>query len=197
MAVGDFGRRFLALDGDRPQQHPARKAVGEAVENVADHRPGGRGDDADDLGQVGHGLFAVVVEQALGGQGLAPVLEQLEQGAFAGRFYVVDDDLVLRAPRIGGQPAAADDFEAVLGGMAQAGGDAAPAHRLDHRVLVLEAEIEMARTRPGEARDLAAHPDPLERSLDGALHRLGQFADRVLGNIAGGFYGLIGHGRGL
>ena len=85
----------------------------------------------------------------------------------------------------------------VFGGMAQAGGDAAPAHRLDHRVLVLEAKIEMARARPGEARDLAAHPDPLKRPFDGTLHRLGQFADRVLRNVAGGLYGLISHGRDL
>ena len=39
------------LHRHRPQQHAAREAVGEPVQDVADDRAGWRGDDADDVGQ--------------------------------------------------------------------------------------------------------------------------------------------------
>ena len=35
---GDLFRRALALHRTRPQDHPARKAVAEPVQNIADHR---------------------------------------------------------------------------------------------------------------------------------------------------------------
>ncbi len=37
---GDLILRPLALDQHRPDQHPAREAVGQAMQDVADHRPG-------------------------------------------------------------------------------------------------------------------------------------------------------------
>ena len=47
-----LGRAF-ALHPHRPHQHPARKAVGQPMQNVADHRAGRRGHHADHLGQIG------------------------------------------------------------------------------------------------------------------------------------------------
>ena len=47
---GDLLRRALALDDHRPDEHTAREAIGQAMEDVANHRAGRRGDDADHLG---------------------------------------------------------------------------------------------------------------------------------------------------
>ena len=68
----------FALHIDAPQQHPARKAVVQAMEDVTDHRAGRRRDHADDIGNVGQRLFAVFVEQPLGQELPAPVFQQLE-----------------------------------------------------------------------------------------------------------------------
>ena len=46
----------------------ARKAVGDAMQDVADHRAGRRGDDPDDARQIRQQLLARGVEQALGGK---------------------------------------------------------------------------------------------------------------------------------
>ena len=44
----DLSRRCFPLHPHRPHQHVDGKAIGEAMQDVADHRPGRRGDDADD-----------------------------------------------------------------------------------------------------------------------------------------------------
>ena len=49
--VGDFGGGRLALHPHRPHQDAARKAVGEAMQDVADDGAGRRRDDADHLRQ--------------------------------------------------------------------------------------------------------------------------------------------------
>ena len=49
---GDFGGRALALHFHRPDQNAARKAVGEPMQDVADHGAGRRGDDADHRRQI-------------------------------------------------------------------------------------------------------------------------------------------------
>ncbi len=56
---GDLPGRELALDQDRPEQDPAREALGEAMQDVPDHRTRGRGHDADHLGQVGQRPLAL------------------------------------------------------------------------------------------------------------------------------------------
>ena len=43
----------LALHPHRPDQHMAGHAIGNAMQNIADHRAGGRGDDADHLRHIG------------------------------------------------------------------------------------------------------------------------------------------------
>ena len=55
----DFGGRGLALHPHRPDDDAAGEAVGEAVEDVADHGAGRRGDDADDARQEGQRLLAL------------------------------------------------------------------------------------------------------------------------------------------
>ena len=63
---GDLRRAGLALHAHRPDQHPAREAVLEAMEDVADHRAGRRGDDADHPRQERQAPLALGGEQPLG-----------------------------------------------------------------------------------------------------------------------------------
>ena len=95
---GDLGRAALALHRDRPEQHAAREAVAQAVQDVADDGAGGRGDDADHLGQVGQRALAGGVEQALGGQRLLARLEHRHQRADAGGLDLLDDHWYFEEP---------------------------------------------------------------------------------------------------
>ena len=65
---GDLDGAGLALHPHRPDQHMAGEAVGEPMQNVADHRAGRRGDHADDARQIGQRQLALRVEQAFGGE---------------------------------------------------------------------------------------------------------------------------------
>ena len=111
----DLRRRALALDRHRPQDHPRRAAVLEPVEDVADHRAGRRGDDSDDPRQERQPALSLRREQSFRGERLAPLLEQREQRALARDLHPLDDDLVFRPARIGGELAGGDDLGAVLG----------------------------------------------------------------------------------
>ena len=111
---GHLARRLLALHRHRPDQHMAREAVGQPMQDVADHRAAGRGHHAHHLGQEGQRPLAVGVEQALGLQLLAPVLQELQQRAFARQLQAVDDDLVARRAGIGRELAGGDDLHALL-----------------------------------------------------------------------------------
>ncbi len=117
--AADGGRHLLgrafALDLDRPEDHPHREAIGEPVQDVADHRPGWRGDHAHDPRQKGQRPLAAGVEQALGRELALALLEQRHERAQAGRLHPLDHELVLGAAGIRGEPAGADDLEAVLG----------------------------------------------------------------------------------
>ena len=187
---GDLLGRALALDQHRPNEHPAREAVGQAVQDVADDRAGGRGDHADDLGQERQRPLAFLGEQPLGRELALALFEQLEQCALAGELHPLDHDLVARAAGIGRDPAARDHLHAVLGRDPEASGGAAPAHRVQDRVLVLEREIEVAGGGALEARDLAAHADELEAALERPLDRLGDLRDRNDRQVGAGARGI-------
>ena len=163
---GDLRRRALALDRHRPQDDARRAAVLEPVEDVADHRAGRRGDDADDSRQERQLALALGVEQPFGGERLAALLEQREQRALARQLHPLDDDLIFGAAGIGGELAGRDDLGAVLGPERERGRVAAPDHRVDAGVLVLQGEIAVARAVALEPADLAAHADVAERALD-------------------------------
>ena len=94
IARGDLLGRGLALHAHRPDQHMDGKAIGEAMQDVADHRAGRRGDDADDARQEGQQLLARGVEQALLGELAPPRFEQRHQRADARRLQRFDDDLI-------------------------------------------------------------------------------------------------------
>ena len=84
MAAATSAADRLALHPHRPDQHMARKAVGEAVQDVADDGAGRRGDDADHARQKRERALARLVEQALGGEPAAALLEQRHERADAG-----------------------------------------------------------------------------------------------------------------
>ena len=161
---GDLLGRALALDRHRPEQDMGREAIVQPVEDVADHRPGRRGDHADHARQERQRLLARRVEQPLGGERAAPLVEQRHQRALPGQLQPLDDDLVARAAGIGGEPAGRDHLDPVLGLEADRRRLAVPDHRVDAGLVVLEREIAMARADALEARNLAAHADMVEAS---------------------------------
>ena len=164
----DLFGRAVALHLDRPHQYAARKAVLQAVQDVADHRAGGRGHDADHFRQPGQQLLAALGEQAFGRELLLALFHQRHQRADAGRLERLDHDLVFRRAGVGRELAGRDDLQSLLRLEAHPVERALPDHRLDLGVLVLEREIAMpGRMGPAEAGDLAAYPDmPI-----GILHR--------------------------
>ena len=85
------------------------------------------------------------VEQAFRRERLAALLEQSQQRALARDLHPLDDDLIFRAARISRELAGRDDLGAVLGTEGERSGAAAPDHRVDARILVLEREIAVAR----------------------------------------------------
>ena len=185
--AGDRGRDLLggelALHRDRPQQNPARKALGQAVQHVADHRAAWRGHDPDHLRQERQALLARDVEQPLCGELLLALLEQSHERADASRREPVDDQLVLRAARIGGDAAGRHDLEAVLRFERQAQRRAAPAHGVEAGGVVLEREVAVAGGVLLEPRDLAAHPNVAVAVLERAFERRRQLADGILGDV--------------
>ena len=128
---GDLLGRAVALHLDRPDDDVAREAVGEPMQDVADHRAGRRGDDADHLRQERQELLSRLVEQALGGELALALLEQRHQRAEAGRLQGLDDDLVARAVGIGGELAGDDDLHALFGLDPHAGERSLPDHAVD------------------------------------------------------------------
>ena len=176
---GDLVGRGFALHPHRPDQHMTGKAIGQAVENVADDGAGRRGDDADDGGQIRQRALARLIEQALLGEGLTALFEQRHQGAEAGELNLLDDDLVGGFARERRQLAGRDNLDALLRARLHARENALPDHCVEPGALVLQAEIAMAGGMgPAIARHLAAHAHQPEPVLDRALQRARQFGHR-------------------
>lgn len=72
----------------------AGKTVGNAMNNITDDGAAGRSDDADGVGQKRDFLFMCLVKQSFGGKFLFAFFQQFEQGAGAGDFQAVNDQLV-------------------------------------------------------------------------------------------------------
>ena len=175
---GDLGRGGLALDAHRPDDDAHGKAVGEAVQNVANDRAGRRRHHADNPRQERGLALARRVEQPLLGEFPAPRLKQSHQRADSGEFDRLDHDLVARLAGEGGQPAGRDDLEPLLGLEAHALEGGAPDDGVEPRAGVLQAEIGVARRMgPAIAGNLAAHAHITEPVLDRALERAREFAD--------------------
>uniref|UniRef100_A0A0N4Z692 Nitrite reductase n=1 Tax=Parastrongyloides trichosuri TaxID=131310 RepID=A0A0N4Z692_PARTI len=62
--VGHLAAGGVALNHHRPDDDAAGPALGDAVQDVADHRAGRAGDDADGRGEGRQGLLLRRIEQA-------------------------------------------------------------------------------------------------------------------------------------
>jgi hypothetical protein len=163
----------------------ARETVRQAVQDIADHGAGRGRDHADDGRQIRQRLLALLGEQPLGGQLPLAVLEQLEQRALARQLDRVDDQLVLGRFRIGGDTPGADDLHSFLELHAEATHGHAPGNRVHGGIGILEAEVKMARAVVVRPRYLAPHAHAVERPFEGALHRQGDFPDRIFRQVGG------------
>ena len=147
------------------------------MQDIADHRAGRRGDDADRTRQVGQKLLARRVEQSLGFKPLLALFKQRHQRAEPGGSTVSDHDLILRAARIGGQPSGEHHFKSGLKLELDARGGAAPDHAGNAGALVLEIEIDVAVRVIAHLAEFAADPHVAVGVLDRALELRRQFGD--------------------
>jgi len=163
----DFGGGGFALNGywDDEDVEGGVAAVGDRKE-VADDGAGGRSDDGDGAGEGGEGLFAVFVEEALGFEAVAELLEGELEGACADGFEGVGDELELAALLVDGDFAADADVEAVLGAEAEEDGLAAEEDDGKLGFRVLEGKVDVAGGSGAEVGDFALDPDVAEVALD-------------------------------
>ena len=93
------------------------------------------------------------------------VFRALAQGQFQRpqpfRLHFFDDELVVAARLVDRHPAAPDHFQAVLQVELQPQGDAAPDHRAQLAIGILEREVQVPRFWPRQVRHLAPHPEVL------------------------------------
>jgi hypothetical protein len=88
-----------------------------------------------------------------------------------------DHDLIFGPTGIGGELAGSDHLHPVLRLEGEPLRPALPHHPVEHGIVVLERQIEMARGRALEARNLAAQANMAEAILHRALEQARQFAD--------------------
>ena len=153
------------------------------MQDVPDHRAGGRGDDADDVRQERDRLLAGRLEQPFRGQAAPPLFQQPQQRALARQFQRVDDELILRAVGIGGQPSGRNHVQAVLRRDAEPVGGEPPADAVEAGVGILQREVQVTGRGALEAGNLAAHPNGIETLFDVAFQRLRQLADGEDGQV--------------
>ena len=137
-------------------------------------------------GRNGIAPLALGREEPLGLQRLASLFQHRHQRPDPGWLQRLDHDLVLGLAGKGREATGRDDLQPLLDLRGQLRGLALPDHPGQGRAIVLEVQIDMARTRPGHPPELAAHAHAVEISLDRALHRARQLRDGELRRIAAG-----------
>ena len=177
-------RRTLPLHRHRPEQHMARESIRQPVQNIANHRAGGGGNNTNGFRQKRNRLFAFCVEQAFGLQRFFARLQHRHQRADARRFHCFDDELVFRAARIGGELAGGNHLHPRFGLVLEAAHRAFPAHCVEQRFVVLQTQIAMPRrmVHTGFA-DFPAHPHIAERLLDHTLELARDLANRIFRTV--------------
>jgi len=155
----DLRGRLRALNGNGIDQHADRgKAPREHVEDVAYGCPGGRGDDADALGEGGQRPLTVGRKQTFGGQPCPQLLELALQGAEAGVLQVIDDELEFAAWLVQTDASPHQHLLAIAGGEGTQH-ISLPKHRAaDLGGGIFQAEIPVARTRPRKIGYLRLEP---------------------------------------
>ena len=174
----DLFGRARPLHQHRPDDDPRRATVSKPVEDVADDSASGRRHDTNGARKERQRLLPLGREQPFGGELGLELFKEREQRAFAGNLHRLNDDLIFGPAGIGGELTSGDDLNAVLRVERQPRCAPLPHDAVDHGVLVLEREIEMAGGRAFEARNLAPDADMGEALLDMALEKVGYFTDR-------------------
>jgi len=94
----NFGRSLVALHGDGEEEDvEAGMAAGDDVEEVANDRAGGRGDDGDGAWERGEGALAIGVEEAFVFESLLELFEGELERAGADGLHGFSDELHLSA----------------------------------------------------------------------------------------------------
>ncbi len=110
----DLSARAVALHPHGPNHHAAGEPVGEPMNDVPDHRPAGRGHNADDPRQIGQRLLSALIEQTFLGQFPAARLQHGHQSAGPCRLNCVDDNLIRRLGRKTADFAARQDLHTLF-----------------------------------------------------------------------------------
>jgi hypothetical protein len=180
--------------GGRDQQRRGRRAAPAHLDHVADRGAAGRGDDADAPRMLGQRLLARFVEQALGLEATAQLLERELERTFAARLDLAHDQLQLTARLVDRRLGQQQQLEAVLELERQARGVAAKQRAADLPVRVLEREVVVPGAGDEQVARLAGDPDAADRVLDQRAQPAQQVADAVDAPRGRGRRGLrLGH----
>ena len=175
----DLRTRPLALDAHRVEEHPhVGEAPAEHGDDVADHRAGRAGHDADGARQRGQRPLARRVEKPLLLQLLLELLEGQLQRPLAPGFEFVDDELVLAPLGVEADPARGQRREPVARLEAEVLRRGAEKDRGDLPPVVLERKIGVARAVDLPVGDLALDPDARKRLLEQLARGAVEFRDR-------------------
>ncbi|MCY1424340.1 hypothetical protein D9M71_400800 [compost metagenome] len=187
---------FAALYGGGDQgQLDLRCSAAEHADDVANHRAGGRADDADALRVSGQGELVFSTEQAFATELFLQRFEGQAQGTVAGRLDGVEDQLVVATAFEQRDLAAHLDRQAIAQGLADPRGVLAEQRAAHLGAAVLEGEVDMAGGRAGEVGDLAFDPDIAEHVFQqhpGAAVELADGQDFAV--QAESFEGVFDHG---
>ena len=195
----DLSRRRIPLHHHRPDHHPHGPAVGDTVQNIADHGPCGTGHHPDHRRRGGQGRFARRLEQTFSRKLGLQTLQLGQKRADARRLHGLDDDLIAGSGGIGGDASGDDHFQSLLRLDLQATDRALPHHPVDRRLVVLQRQIDVARGVARDLGNLAAQAHVPESLFERALQRKGQFRNRERRRIGGwgGFGRVESHARSL
>ena len=182
----NFWRAIGALHRHRPDQHLAWEPVTQPVQNIANDGTGGRGDHADDLGQVGQGFLARRVKQPLGRQRLFALFQHRHQRAFARDGHFIDVQIVLRLPAKRGHAARDDNLQPFLWHHGKLRDLTFPCRAGQHVPVIFDVVIEVPRPCREHSAHLTAHADAAKRVFQRAFHRAGHFGDGVFGHVLPG-----------
>ena len=84
------------------------------MDNVADNRAGGAGDNADRTRKIWDFFLMGGVKQAFGGKFLFAFFQKFEQGAGSGHFQLLNHQLVTAFAGKSGNAAGGNDFQSVF-----------------------------------------------------------------------------------
>ncbi len=142
------------VDHDRHRRETAR----EHLQDVANRRAGRGGNDADASRQRRERLLVCLLEQPFCLELRLQFLESPAQQTLAGGLHVFDDELVAAARLVHRDARPDDDLVTVIGPEPEQPVLAAEHRAADLRPVVLQREVQVPGTGPGEVRELAGDP---------------------------------------